>query len=188
MARSCSGSMPILRFLQSILCRHRTANLGTELDPDSPNHSEVSFTVASGVSDSSASTVPRSASEILARPGSDPRAELIVPAPRGEGVDVHGLVGIRPEDFGWSGERDEIRYYSVWIVPRTHCNVAGIHWGRGLVAYSAILKLNDGQFEGIRWHRHESLQQAQESFRAEAHRFNLPPTLADRIVGGLSGQ
>lgn len=158
--------MPVLRFLQSILCRHRTANLGTELDPDSPNHSEASVTVASNVSDSSASIVPRSVSEILARPGSDPRAELIVPAPRGEGVDVHGCGPI----------------------PRTHCNVAGIHWGRGLVAYSAILKLNDGQFEGIRWHRHESLQQAQESFRAEAHRFNLPPTLADRIVGWLLGQ
>ena len=79
----------------------------------------------------------------------------------------------RVDTVDWSDPA--IRIYSVWVIPKARAPTlfAGIHSGRDLSAYAGILGLNQGAFEGIRWRRCQSREQAVEVYWREADRFGL---------------
>jgi hypothetical protein len=43
-----------------------------------------------------------------------------------------------------------------------------------------------GQFQGIKWHRHDSFEEARTAFAAEADTYGLPHTYQDRVIGWLA--
>eukprot|EP00438_Fugacium_kawagutii_P002833 Skav214119 [mRNA] locus=scaffold1185:500671:507540:- [translate_table: standard] len=73
-------------------------------------------------------------------------------------------------DIDWG--TTQLRIYAVWRIPLAEnpLQFRGVHWGFDTVAYSGILRLNQGTFGGIRWQRCGSLELAEQRFRAE-----LPP-------------
>lgn len=79
--------------------------------------------------------------------------------------------------------RESIRYYAVWKIPniRSQFDFVGIHWSHGSLAYNKIARLNNGIFEGIKFRRAPSLEEAQELFRAEASAHGVSPRKADTI-------
>lgn len=131
-------------------------------------------------SEGSESESPVASSEPAGEPSTDPRAELVVTR---DDYRLVGRTGFTPEEGSVSSDRD-VRWYAIWYIPDRHyTEVAGVHWGCGTTAYSAILELNKGNFGGIRWKRFDSLAEAQKGFRGECARYGLSPHLAEKIVG-----
>lgn len=77
----------------------------------------------------------------------------------------------------------ELRYYVVWLIPN-HTGeeqLSGIHVGLDTSAYSALIRANQGVFEGLRWRRVRSLILARRAFLAEAERQSVDRERADHL-------
>ena len=77
----------------------------------------------------------------------------------------------------------ELRYYVVWLVPN-HTGeeqLSGLHVGLDSSAYSALIRANQGVFEGLRWRRVRSLILARRAFLAEAERQNVDRERVDHL-------
>lgn len=91
----------------------------------------------------------------------------------------YGLVGLRPEEVRLD-DHPEIRWYTVWLIPgQPQLEIAGIHWAFQHVPTLASLGSTVGQFQGIKWHRHDSFEAARTAFAAEADTYGLPHTYQD---------
>lgn len=79
--------------------------------------------------------------------------------------------------------RVEIRYYTVWLVPRFRGDerLEGIHAGADTAAYSAILAANQYQFVGLRFRRVSSLVEGRDLYLREAERQGVDPIHADAV-------
>eukprot|EP00438_Fugacium_kawagutii_P028451 Skav206775 [mRNA] locus=scaffold1075:41022:41546:+ [translate_table: standard] len=158
----------------------------TQLDPDSPScaisvvSSATSAAPEALEAPTSVAGPPRTPSEVLLRPGEDPRAEL---AASSEANTCFGLVGALPAEFGWSG--GDIRWYAVWKVPGCASDLAGVHWGKETCAYFGLLTLNGGNFGGIRWRRYNSLESAQAGFLEEAEKHKVPASQSEKVFGWI---
>ena len=113
-----------------------------------------------------------------AAPGTGPvrvgEQELQAPAAPEEGP-VDYCVGIPGE------AETNVRWYAVWEV-RNHPELAGVHWGCGSKAYHK-LKERIGSYRSLHFKRCQSLEDAQQLFRKEAPKKNLPEDLALRVFG-----
>lgn len=79
--------------------------------------------------------------------------------------------------------RVELRFYTVWLVPRYRGEerLEGIHAGADSSAYSAILAANQYQFVGLRFRRVNSLVEGRELYLREARRQGVDPIHADAV-------
>lgn len=78
----------------------------------------------------------------------------------------------------------DLRWYAVWdILQVGRWRIAGLDWGYGAVAYSAILRLHNDEFKGVAFRRFDSRREAEEQFRVEAERFDLAPEDLVRVIG-----
>lgn len=81
-----------------------------------------------------------------------------------------------PSELSWHSS--DIRVYVVWVIPG-HSEpraLAGLHWGAGLSAYSALLSLNGrNHLGGLRWKRVYTLAEGQSLFASEAGRHAVDP-------------
>lgn len=72
----------------------------------------------------------------------------------------------------------------MWHIPGIgRWRVAGLHWGIGTIAYSALLKLHDNEFKGIRFQRCFSKTEAIEVFNAEAEKYDLIAAYSRKVFG-----
>lgn len=128
-------------------------------------------------SDSEGSEAASTAASTLARlPGRVDREVLwVVPS---QGGAYFGHEGLQPPPDG------AVRWYCIWDIPGIgRWRIAGLHWGRGTIAYGAILRLHNNEFRRIRFRRCFSREEAVETFNAEAAAFDLTEVHSRRIFG-----
>ena len=66
-----------------------------------------------------------------------------------------------------------VRYYAVWKFSSSGASYPGVHFGKETSAYEGLLKLNNGNFGGLKWRRLPCLAQARAKFSAEARRHGI---------------
>ena len=162
----------------SSVCSHRRQSNLTSLEPGT---SSVSEPEAVGV-DSPVASVETSHP---LDPSADARTEHLVHI---EESIFCGVVGALPEEFGLDRnlKATDLRWYAVWDVPyQDRDSIAGVHWGKGTSAYTSILKLARNEFKRIKWCRCDGQAEAEERFRLEAHRFALPESRREKVIGWL---
>lgn len=105
---------------------------------------------------------------------SDPR----VPGERGLEILSRALSDRYP-----TGGARELRFYVVWLVPNFEGPelLSGLHVGLDSSAYSALLRANQGVFEGLRWRRVRTLLLARQAFLAEAERQRVDRERVDHL-------
>lgn len=126
-------------------------------------------------------TSPVSTIDPLETPGEDPRCIIYLAGP--DCVHV-ALENFEPEEVEIDQAVTEVRWYCVWDIPtRDRHEIAGIHWGRWNDAHASIISLNNEEFQGIRWRRCDSKEDAKAKFLRESSRFGLCDSLAERVIG-----
>lgn len=77
----------------------------------------------------------------------------------------------------------EVRFYVVWQVPNYVCaeELSGLHVGLDTAAYSALVRANQGVFEGLRWRRVRTLVLGRRAFLEEANRHNVEAERVDHL-------
>ena len=66
-----------------------------------------------------------------------------------------------------------LRFYAVWKGSAGHHCWPGVHWSQGSSAYQALLRLNGGNFGGLKWMRASSCGAAVILFNEEKQEFGL---------------
>ena len=66
-----------------------------------------------------------------------------------------------------------VRYYAVWKFSSSGASYPGVHFGKERSAYEGLLKLNNGNFGGLKWRRVLCFARARATFSAEATRHGI---------------
>ena len=74
----------------------------------------------------------------------------------------------------WSWDPED-RFYAVWSLSKAAGSRkwAGIHFGRGRLAYDGVIALNRGSIGGLQWHRCKSYELALDEWKLSAPHFKL---------------
>ena len=161
----------MLWFLRSLTCRCRhKRSASPHLEPvESERSAEESSDHSDTASSASQESLGREFSVLPLQPVGPDSARILNfydQASRGPLPDISA---------GFS----DLRIYVVWQLPNEPGDAwSGIHWSDGLSAYSAILTLNEGEFEHLRFRRVPNLIRGRELFREEAERHSVRPEKA----------
>lgn len=162
--------MPLSRFLTVCAwCRRHQPAERFEPLPDEPDSPAGSISAAStGASSDNTLKLGRVEREVL----------WVIPSAGGA---YFGHEGLEPPR-----NVQDLRWYCVWDIPGIgRWRVAGLHWGVGPLAYSAILTLHRGEFKGIALRRFETREDAAQAFIDEAEKFDLSPRLNLRVCRAI---